>query len=446
MIISEKQLFIFLSEKTGKYHAVGVFDGAGVTVLANSRINTFVTLKNDSFTEQRKMINSAGVLQCDLFFKSPSAAAQFVSGRSANGWVEWRTAEGDKLEKYRYRNSESILPDVQTQEQNDPSEEFNDDHASKSSALEESTRTDNANPEAISNPPDCIRVFFSHRNGNYDAEGLFDGSGVTVLTGSRICKQVTHNRACVIKPRKYLDQDCILREDVYFKSPSSAAQFVSGRSADGWVEWHTADGEKLDKYRPAALKQSSSGSSSQKANNIPQDRRSGPVKENSAKEKIEFAPGQFITMERLNEEGITEEDLQFFCSELYAFAKTTPCFSVATIKAEEIYTLIDELGFDEMFYVSIIKLYGKLVHKKYKKVVFFGLDIDKINLAEMIRCLTQKDSSLEVERLVSGLQRYYGLVVTRQDVLSAVKSDTVLYYDEIMDYVYKDYETYFEDI
>lgn len=45
------------------------------------------------------------VFQKDHLFSSPSTAAQMVLGRTANGWVEWRTAEGAPLDALRQQAS-----------------------------------------------------------------------------------------------------------------------------------------------------------------------------------------------------------------------------------------------------------------------------------------------------------------------------------------------------
>ena len=43
-----------------------------------------------------------------------------------------------------------------------------------------------------------------------------------------------------------------LLNDVEFDSPSSCASFILGRSANGWVEWKTADGKPIDLFRKKA--------------------------------------------------------------------------------------------------------------------------------------------------------------------------------------------------
>lgn len=50
-----------------------------------------------------------GILQEDKLFKSPSYAASFVSGSSANGKTEWRTIEGKSLNDLEFELSESKI-------------------------------------------------------------------------------------------------------------------------------------------------------------------------------------------------------------------------------------------------------------------------------------------------------------------------------------------------
>lgn len=51
--------------------------------------------------EKVKEENEYYILTTDCIFSSPSAAAKFILGRSANGWSEWKTYEGDTLDSFR---------------------------------------------------------------------------------------------------------------------------------------------------------------------------------------------------------------------------------------------------------------------------------------------------------------------------------------------------------
>ena len=52
----------------------------------------------------------------------------------------------------------------------------------------------------------------------------------------------------VIKERRkkaYTDEQCILQEDMLFTSPSYAAMFVIGKSANGLTSWKNENGQTL---------------------------------------------------------------------------------------------------------------------------------------------------------------------------------------------------------
>ncbi len=72
--------------------------------------------------------------------------------------------------------------------------------------------------------------------------------GFVVLKGSIVSPQddntISSNILEMRKNRK-VDKDNVLQEDVFFNSPSGAAQYVIGKSSNGWNEWKTSDGKTL---------------------------------------------------------------------------------------------------------------------------------------------------------------------------------------------------------
>ena len=80
------------------------------------------------------------------------------------------------------------------------------------------------------------------------AIGKQTSDGFVVLKGSIIQKKDSYSIPQAIKRRREeadFDGNGILREDCLFNSPSAAAGFVVGGSANGWVEWKTAEGKTL---------------------------------------------------------------------------------------------------------------------------------------------------------------------------------------------------------
>ncbi len=91
----------------GKVEADGVRTSEGFVVLQGSHIaimddNTIPAV----LKEQRRKANVIdGVLQEDILFSSPSYAAMFVIGKSANGLTSWKDDEGHSLKEIE--NSET---------------------------------------------------------------------------------------------------------------------------------------------------------------------------------------------------------------------------------------------------------------------------------------------------------------------------------------------------
>lgn len=97
----------------GRKKAKGVFLGKEMKVLKGS----FISLKDNSsvtqFEERNSLISKHTknegediVLNEDIVFRSPSAAANFCTGRSSNGWREWKDDQGQTLDFVERRSKE----------------------------------------------------------------------------------------------------------------------------------------------------------------------------------------------------------------------------------------------------------------------------------------------------------------------------------------------------
>ena len=94
-------LRVFMTSKAANYDAIGIFDGKGIMVLKNSIVSPTVTYARLDKERRAALLAATGTLKEDTYFKSPTAAAVFVCGRSANGWVEWKTNSGEMLQTLR---------------------------------------------------------------------------------------------------------------------------------------------------------------------------------------------------------------------------------------------------------------------------------------------------------------------------------------------------------
>lgn len=83
----------------------------------------------------------------------------------------------------------------------------------------------------------------------YEAKALYDNGSVVVLKGSRIntspaaAFKPSSSVASLLSDNKKVGRDGVLLEDITFKTLSTAATFVTGRTANGMIVWKTPDGK-----------------------------------------------------------------------------------------------------------------------------------------------------------------------------------------------------------
>ena len=84
--------------------------------------------------------------------------------------------------------------------------------------------------------------------GKVEANGMQTSEGFVVLQGSHISPSDDDTIPAVIKERRRkarVDESFVLQEDVLFNSPSYAAMFVIGKSANGLTSWNNEAGITL---------------------------------------------------------------------------------------------------------------------------------------------------------------------------------------------------------
>jgi hypothetical protein len=99
-----------------------------------------------------------------------------------------------------------------------------------------------------------INVVLKPRTGSSFAEGIYDGKTLMVLKGGKISDDfAAHIRGGKIaktyrEDKLFVDENhCIIKECV-FSSPSTAAQFVTGRSTNGYEAWKVEFKKSLGDY------------------------------------------------------------------------------------------------------------------------------------------------------------------------------------------------------
>ena len=97
---------IILKSKQKLHYAEADYSNTGtVTVFKGSKINpvdSFPKMSSDALKARKDLsiVDANGNVKKDVIFNSPSTAAQFVTGRSSNGYIAWRPDDKMSLKEY----------------------------------------------------------------------------------------------------------------------------------------------------------------------------------------------------------------------------------------------------------------------------------------------------------------------------------------------------------
>ena len=95
-----------------------------------------------------------------------------------------------------------------------------------------------------------MNVYMKGRDNQFEASGIYEGKTITVKKGSRISESVSKKiQPIVLRLREDSEtvSNNVLLKDVKFRSPSTAASFVSGTISNGMIKWKDKNGTPLSK-------------------------------------------------------------------------------------------------------------------------------------------------------------------------------------------------------
>ena len=166
----------------------------------------------------------------------------------------------------------------------------------------------------------------------------------------------------------------------------------------------------------------------------------------NAYEIIEFAPLQYINIRRLNEAGITKDDLKDYCNAVARYCEKGEYFTTTSLRNSGFRHALEDLGFEEWFYSSILfEDRNNFSAQRIGGTRLFLRGKPNGNLGDMLVRLLDKYQKIDFYGLLDLLKNQYGISMPKEKVIEIINS-TELYYDTIMEAVYIDYDTYFEEI
>ena len=161
---------------------------------------------------------------------------------------------------------------------------------------------------------------------------------------------------------------------------------------------------------------------------------------------IEFSPKQYLNIRRLNAGGITKEMLDHYCACVHSWVEPHSFFTIASLQQEGFRHELDDLGFEEWFYASL--LVEDKEHFSYQRIggtkLFFAGNSNAV-FPDFLSDLISRETKMEIYDLRDLLEDHYGIVLSKEKLIEIIR-ESDLYYDTIMETVYIDYDAYFEEV
>lgn len=164
------------------------------------------------------------------------------------------------------------------------------------------------------------------------------------------------------------------------------------------------------------------------------------------REIVEYLPNQYINIRRLNANGVTSSDLADYCTSVAAWVRPGGYFTISSLQKDGFSHSLDETGFDDWFFASVIaEDRSHFSFRRIGKTKLFYRGHKIFTFLDFLHWLLDPIGKMDIFDLYELLEQQYGLWIKHDKILETIRTSD-LYYDSIMEAVYIDYDTYFEEV
>ncbi len=163
------------------------------------------------------------------------------------------------------------------------------------------------------------------------------------------------------------------------------------------------------------------------------------------RELIEYEPHQLIHIRRLESGGVTKDTLAEYCDSVLLWLGENRLFTIRSLRRAGFSHELDDLGFDDWFYASLLCEDPRFSSRRMGGTRLLHSGSAAISLEDLLTEILLEREKVEIYELERHLEEEYGICFPKDKLVWLIKESS-LYYDGIMETVYIDYDTYFEEI
>lgn len=159
---------------------------------------------------------------------------------------------------------------------------------------------------------------------------------------------------------------------------------------------------------------------------------------------IEFYPKKYINIRKLASKNINKNNLYDIVNAIDEFVGNS-YFTIYSLRRNGFTHEIDNLGFEDYFFNSILICNQRFKSCRVSGRVLFKKCCEKVTVADLVASIVYKKNSIDVFELIDFIDDEYGIEFERYKI-SLIADAKGLYYDEIMEKIYINYDEYFKEV
>ena len=160
---------------------------------------------------------------------------------------------------------------------------------------------------------------------------------------------------------------------------------------------------------------------------------------------IEFDRNKYINVHMLKSDGLTKKIISDYCDKVVDFVQGR-VFTLKSLRKHGFCHELDEFGFEDCFYESILNVSDKLKHSRHKgQYIFKDAKGTGCSYGILINEIILDRGSMDIYDLVTVLEEEYGIKMAWYDARN-IGVEEGLYYSDTMEKLYLDYDDFYEEV
>ena len=151
---------------------------------------------------------------------------------------------------------------------------------------------------------------------------------------------------------------------------------------------------------------------------------------------IEYEPNKLLHFRRLEQNGISRQELAAFCEDVWNYAAEGTYFTIASLRKAGFFSKLFDLGFSDWFYANLLLTDSRFGYGRFLNNLIFCKDASGVSMQAFLVFCVQSYGSIAVYDLIHELNAQYACISNdRYDLIDKLRG-TQVYYDEILDRLY----------